>query len=455
MNLFKASWTIARKDIRIYFRDRTGMVLGFGLPIVLVVAFGFIYKMTFGSQGGMTRTELWVADEDRTAASDSFVARLRASDMLRVQPGKDEEGKAGEALRPLVEDGEAHHALVIERGFEQALHEGRFPTLTMYQDPDREMESQMVSIGLMQAFLSADPEKMSPLLTARALHLSGLPESFSERALAVSTFFSSTVTSLFGEAADNEQLARQDEEGEAGNSQKSLGGSFSNIMTGLVPVEKIDIKPPERPKQLSYMLAHNIAGISVMMLMFGLVACGTLLIKERDQGTMQRLMLASLPRESLLFGKFLFTAIVGACQLTVMFASGAIIFQVNLLRDPVTLLVLSLTLIFSVTAFGMLIAAFARTTNQAEGSSTIIILLMSALGGAWFPVYMFDLPTAGELATRCTLTFWAMSGFQGMLWHGKSWTDPAMLTDIGVLLGFGVVASLGAVALFRRRYVAG
>ncbi|MFH0944724.1 MAG: ABC transporter permease [Planctomycetota bacterium] len=452
MNIFKASWTIARKDLRVYFRDRTGMALGFGLPIVLVVAFGFIYKMTFGSEGGMSRTTLWVADEDQTPASDAFVGQLRVSNMLRVQPDPGEAGQAREKLRSLVEDGEAHHALVIEGGFEQALEEGRLPTLTLYQDPGRELESQMISIGMMQAFLATDPEKISPLLTARALHLSGLPESFSEKVLALSTFFSSSVTSLFKEAG-GEPLEQQSGDPEEESSPGRQGGSFSEVMTGLVPVEKVDVKPPERPRQLSYMLAHNIAGISIMMLMFGLVACGTLLIKERDQGTLQRLMLSSLPRESLLFGKFLFTAFIGACQLAVMFAAGAVIFQVNLLQDPVTLLVLSLTLIFSVTAFGMLIAAFARTTNQAEGSSTIIILLMSALGGAWFPVYMFDLPTAGEIATRCTLTFWAMSGFQGMLWYGKPWSDPAMLTDISVLLGFGVVASLAAVALFRRRYV--
>ena len=66
---------------------------------------------------------------------------------------------------------------------------------------------------------------------------------------------------------------------------------------------------------------------------------------------------------------------------------------------------------------------------------------------------MIDLPLFGAVAARCTLTWWAMSGFQGMLWYGRSWTDPGMLRDIGVLLAFGIAASLLARVAFRKRYV--
>ena len=45
-------------------------------------------------------------------------------------------------------------------------------------------------------------------------------------------------------------------------------------------------------------------------------------------------------------------------------------------RDPITLLVLSVTWAAAATSFGMLIAAWARTTKQAEGLSTVLILLM-------------------------------------------------------------------------------
>ncbi len=448
MNLLHATWTLARKDLRLYLRDRTGMLLGFGLPVVLVLTFGFVYKMAFGRQGGMTTTTLWVADLDQTDTSRAFLSALRANNMLSVRPRAGEDAAGADALRSKVEDGEAHHALVIQPGFAEELDAGRFPALTMYRDPDRTLEAQLVSIALMQSFFhAADPQQAAPLMTARALELAGLPEAWRERMQALARGFSGSVEALFLEAQAQDLLPA----GAPG--AEPAAPDFSTVMRGLIPVENVDIKPPDRPKELSYMLAHNVSGISVMMLMFGLVACGTLLIQEREQGTLRRLLLSAMPRRSILWGKFLFTAIIGVLQLALMFAVGELVFGVSLLHDPATLLVLSAALVFAVTAFGMLIASLARTTRQAEGLSTIIILVMSAVGGAWFPIQMFDLPLAGEIVAKCTLTWWAMSSFQGMFWHGKPWTDPSMLGQIGVLLAFGAIAAGCAGFAFRRRYV--
>ncbi|MFG0315727.1 MAG: ABC transporter permease [Planctomycetota bacterium JB042] len=454
MNGWTAAWLLARKDLRVYFRDRSGVALGFGLPVILVLAFGFVYQMTFGNQGGgMSRTTLWVADEDGTAASAAFVERLRDADMLAVRPRDADDPIDAAKARRMVEDGEAHHALVVRAGFADAMAEPRFPDLEMIRDPGRTLEAQMVSIGLMQAFFSSGSAELTPLLTARALDAAGLPSAWSERMLAVSRTFSSTVESMFVEA-DAEGLLDDGAAADGADAAGSGGGlDLSSIFSNLVPVEHVDVTPPERPKQLTYMLAHNISGISVMMLMFGLVACGILLLQERDEGTLKRLLLAAVPRSSILGGKFLFTAIVGAGQLAVMFLVGGLVFRVNLLRDPVTLLVVSAALLFAVTSFGILIASLARTMKQAEGMSTLVILLMSAVGGAWFPLQMFSLPAAGEIVCRCTLTWWAMSAFQGMLWHGKTMADAGMLRDVSVLVAFGVVASLIAWRVFRRRFV--
>ncbi|MBC8327291.1 MAG: hypothetical protein H8E31_00920, partial [Planctomycetes bacterium] len=69
MKLLRDSWTIARKDLRSYFRDRTGMLLGFLLPIALVTAFGFIAQVLYGGNSAMGRTTLWVADENGSDSS--------------------------------------------------------------------------------------------------------------------------------------------------------------------------------------------------------------------------------------------------------------------------------------------------------------------------------------------------------------------------------------------------
>ena len=442
MNLWKATWTIARKDLRIYFRDRTGMLFGFALPLVLVTVFGFVMKFAFGKEGGLSKTTLWVADLDGSKTSAAFVEALREASTLRVQPKPGEKVPSADELRKKVEDGEAHHALLVEAGFGEAIEGGKLPRLRLYRDPGREMESQMVSIGLLQAFFSAAGGKSAPILTARALHLMGLPEEWQDRILGIATAFSSGVEGLFTDA---------EKEGRLGDGED--GPDFQSVMTEFVPVERVDLKPPARPKQLSYMLAQVVSGNGVMMLMFGLVACSSLLIREREQKTLDRIRLAAAPAESLLLGKYLFSGICGAIQLALLFSFGSVVFAVDALRDPATLLVVSLATLLAVNSFGILIATWAGTQKQAEGVSTLLILVMSAMGGAWFPIQTIDLPLSAQILTQSTLTHWAVSAYQGMFWYGKHWTDPAMLGKCGVLLGFALVAGLAARALYRRRYV--
>ncbi len=452
-SLLATSIQVAKKDLRLYFRDRTGVILGFLLPIGLVGVFGFVNKMAFGSEGGLSRSTLWYVDEDESEKSQQFLASLRTANTLRLRPRSDDPAETRETLEDKLHDGEAHHCLIIPAGFGASLAGGKLPPLQMLRDPGRDLEGQMISIGLLQGLFAAAGTDSSHLLTARALQLAGLPEAWNDRIQQVSRGFQTSVELLFQEAEEADRRPPSQNQGaEPPEQSTSSGPDFLSIMNGLVPVDYTDFAPPERPKMLSYFLAQSVSGIGVMMLMFGLIACASMLIKEREDGTLPRLMVSPAPRDAYLWGKFLFALIIGAAQLVVLFAFGNLVFDVDVLRDPITLGVVSLAVLVAVTAFGMLVAAWASTIKQAEGVSTLVILTMSALGGAWYPIQTIDLPPLASLATHSTITYWAMTAYQGLFWHGKPWTDPVMLRSMAVLLGFAVVASIAAVWFYRRRY---
>ena len=94
MSILRAAWTICAKDLRIYRRDRMGMLLGFALPAALVLVFGFLMSFLFSSDsgGGMGKAELWVTDEDGSEESRAFITALRGSDLLSVRPRVDAAG---------------------------------------------------------------------------------------------------------------------------------------------------------------------------------------------------------------------------------------------------------------------------------------------------------------------------------------------------------------------------
>jgi ABC-2 type transport system permease protein len=74
---------------------------------------------------------------------------------------------------------------------------------------------------------------------------------------------------------------------------------------------------------------------------------------------------------------------------------------------------------------------------------------MSALGGAWFPVSL--MPEFIQQMAKGTLVYWAMDGFTGVLWAGRSALE--ILPCLGVLAGTAAVVMLVALWRFRRARV--
>ena len=197
--------------------------------------------------------------------------------------------------------------------------------------------------------------------------------------------------------------------------------------------------------------AHAIAGIAVMMLLFGLTACGGTILEEADSGTLQRVQLTPGAGAAVLLGKALFTMSVGVAQLLLLFAYGGFVFDVPVLRDPAALAVHSAAVAAAAAGFGLLLAVLCRTRKQLEGLSTLLILTMSALGGSWFPLAL--VPEGFRTIGHFTLNAWAMDGFQGILWYGKGlggiWLEIAVL--VAIAAATGTAAWLGWRRRFERR----
>ena len=77
------AWTLARKDLRLFFRDRTALALALALPILLATIFGSAMgAMTGGGGGGVQRVDLQVEDLDDSQASRAFIERCNDASVL-------------------------------------------------------------------------------------------------------------------------------------------------------------------------------------------------------------------------------------------------------------------------------------------------------------------------------------------------------------------------------------
>ena len=186
-----------------------------------------------------------------------------------------------------------------------------------------------------------------------------------------------------------------------------------------------------------YSGSQLIGGWAMQFLQFALVFSATSLFHEKDNGLFQRILSGPVPRSTILWSKFLYGICLGLLQLLVLFSAGSVLFGLSLAPH---LPLLGLVCIFaaaSCSAFGMLLAAVARTPEMARSLATFSILLMSALGGAWFPIAF--MPPVMQQLSRLTLVYWSIGGF------GQALGNHASL--LGVLPNVGVLALISAAFL--------
>ena len=142
MKLISDAWLLTQKDLRVYFRDRSALLVGFLVPIALVTVFGWIMTYAFGGSSGMPKVTLWYVDEDDTPRSRAMVDSLRSSEMITLRPRTAEKVMDVAKLRSMVSDGDAHHGIVIPKGY--GAGDVNDIDIRMIRDPGREMEDRMI-----------------------------------------------------------------------------------------------------------------------------------------------------------------------------------------------------------------------------------------------------------------------------------------------------------------------
>lgn len=463
MNTIRCSWLLAKKDLRCYFRDRRALVVGFLVPIALVTVLGWVMSSMSGGPGAMPKPTLYVVDEAESESSQAFVERLRQSNSLSVLPKVDAKPLTRQEAEQKVADGDASHALVIPARFDINKNSSDADSLILYRDPGRAMEQQLIQLGLFQASMSLSDGTFWWQGVRKSLQETGLTdEEISKIQIPAETMSQLIEDSLQAraklekkepessvQASSTSEDSGQQSENQDGSNE--FMGMF-DFMTNSIPIDEKKIEPPSRPRRVTYQAAQSVAGMTVMSILFALTGCASVLLAEREKGTLRRLFAMSIPRHSILFGKMIFSIIIGMIQIAILFVYGEFMFQVGMFRDPITLGVLALSWVAAATSFGMLIAASARSSAQADGLAQVVILVMAMLGGCWFPLQLMELPMMLDLISKSMMTYWAMSGFQGMLWNQLDLSSSKIQIALAWQWTWVIVLMSLACFMFRRNY---
>jgi ABC-2 type transport system permease protein len=165
------------------------------------------------------------------------------------------------------------------------------------------------------------------------------------------------------------------------------------------------------------------------------------LVRERERGTLEQLIVTPISKPGLMVGKVLPFALVGYVQVTVILLLGRFVFDVPI-RGSVTLLyVLTLPFMIASLALGLFVSTAVRTQVQAMQLSFVFVLPTVLLSGFMFPREAMP-PFAQWLGAAFPITYF-LRVLRGILLKGVGidalWRDTLVLAGFAVvLLGFSV-----------------
>ena len=186
--------------------------------------------------------------------------------------------------------------------------------------------------------------------------------------------------------------------------------------------------------------------MGVMFLLFTASGAAGSLLDEQDSGTLDRILSSHVTMTTLLAGKLTFNTLLAFSQLVVMFLWGWAVFHLDFFQHIPGFIVMGLCTAFAVASFGMLLASICRTRAQLGALSTLLIMIMSSVGGSMFPRYL--MPEAVQKAGLFTINAWAIDGFTKVFW--RDMPVSALGPQVGVLLATGLVLFLIARRIARR-----
>ena len=108
---------------------------------------------------------------------------------------------------------------------------------------------------------------------------------------------------------------------------------------------------------------------------------------------------------------------------------------------------LSGAVVLATVATGLLVAAVTRTREQAQPLGLALVILLSGLGGLWWPPAMA--PEWMQALSPVVYTSWAMQGMNDLVLRDRGWA--ALARPLLALTLYGLVALAAGVRLYGAR----
>ena len=188
------------------------------------------------------------------------------------------------------------------------------------------------------------------------------------------------------------------------------------------------------------------AVIGALLLLMSLLLTALAVVRERELGTLEQLMVSPLTPTELILGKTIPVAIIAFVDLILISAVAILWFDIPLRGSVPALLLASTVYILAALGIGLFISTISKTQQEAFMSMFLFFLPALILSGFMYPVR--TMPTFFQWLTLANPVRHFLEIVRGIFLKGHGLAD--MWVQFAVITGMAVVVLLAAVARFRR-----
>jgi ABC-2 type transport system permease protein len=171
------------------------------------------------------------------------------------------------------------------------------------------------------------------------------------------------------------------------------------------------------------------------------------LVRERERGTLEQLLVSPLSRWGLMLGKIVPYLVIGFIMACSLFLLMRYLFQVPIAGSVTVLLGATVVYIFSLLSLGLIVST--RATNQMQALQMTMTLILPTVFFSGFIFPRETMPAIFYWLGAALPTTYYIRLLRGTILRGATFAD--LWSDIAVLVGMGFVLFAICALLLRKR----
>lgn len=418
------------KEFLLLVRDPGGLALIFLMPLALVVVMALIQDNTF-RELQETGIDVLFVDEDLNALSAGIERSFQSSPNIRLIKEKGGNPLTKETARLLVQSGNYQAAVIIPKN----------ATIALRDKTKRAVKELFAHYGF------------APRPTAKK----------DDTAVELQILFDPAIKANYRQTlagAVEKKIADVQAEWLTDEMQEHVGGTTQKKkikidFSRMIRVNQADALANGQPGIALNAVQHNVPAWSMFAMFFILFPLAGNFIKEREEGSMLRLRLISGSQFPVISGKFIFYLLVCLLQLVLMIGVGLYLMplfglsKLALGTNWAGVVLTGFAVAMAATGYGLLIAVYFKTPQQALSFGSISVVILAALGGVWVPV--FAMPHIMQSVSPYSPLNWGLAAFNDLFLRNAS--TSAILPDLIKLVCFSLVTLAAGILIHKSRTV--